>query len=71
MVGCHPKLEIFSESIGNHFLLLSVASKPLEHYFLGILEFEAQCEDYTIYQKCNQLLTENMYQNIIQKDPLY
>ena len=43
LVGCHPKLEIFSESIGNHFLLLSVASKPLEHYFLGILEFEAQC----------------------------
>ena len=42
MVGCHPKLEIFSESIGNHFLLLLVASKPLKHYFLGILEFEAQ-----------------------------
>ena len=43
MVGCHPKLKIFSESIGNHFLLLSVASKPPEHFFEGILEFEAQC----------------------------
>ena len=42
-VGCHTKLVIFSEPIGNHFQLLSVALKPLEHYFQGILEFEAQC----------------------------
>ena len=34
-------------------------------------EYKNHTEDYTIYQKCNQLLTENMYQNIIQKYPLY
>ena len=41
--GRRSNLKIFSKSISNHHFLLSVVSKPLEHYFKDILESEAQC----------------------------